>query len=57
MDPNPASDGETYFATALFMAASRWNSTEYATEAHTILVGASATIERAVYSIFRLCFA
>ncbi|HYD42592.1 MAG TPA: glycosyl hydrolase family 8 [Anaeromyxobacter sp.] len=41
MDPNPASDGEEYFATALFFAAHRWgNGTgiyNYTAEANAIL--------------------
>lgn len=41
IDANPASDGETWFATALLFADARWGSGEgiydYATEANTIL--------------------
>ena len=39
LDPNPASDGEEYFATALFMAANRWGNgtTNYCKEANYIL--------------------
>lgn len=38
LDPNPATDGETYFVTALYMAAARWNTSAYAAEADTILL-------------------
>ena len=37
LDPNPASDGETYFATALYMAAARWSIGSYADAANNIL--------------------
>lgn len=37
LDPNPASDGETYFATALYMASYRWKSAEYYNDANDIL--------------------
>eukprot|EP00912_Choanoflagellata_sp_UC4_P001887 UC4_evm7s1211 len=37
LDKSPASDGETYFATALYFAANRFNSTIYAEEANIIL--------------------
>lgn len=41
IDANPASDGETWYVTALFLAANRWGNGEgifdYATEANSIL--------------------
>lgn len=37
LDPNPASDGETYFATALYMAAARFQDASYAEAANIIL--------------------
>jgi len=37
MDPNPASDGETWFITGLYMAYSRWNDQKYRDAADLIL--------------------
>ncbi len=37
IDENPASDGEEWFATALFFAAGRWGQTDYKAEAQAIL--------------------
>lgn len=37
LDPNPASDGETYFATALYMASARWNEPSYRESADELL--------------------
>ncbi len=36
-DPNPASDGEAYFATSLFFAAHRWNVPAFEADAQAIL--------------------
>eukprot|EP00039_Didymoeca_costata_P021326 m.344199 g.344199 ORF g.344199 m.344199 type:complete len:604 (+) comp24008_c0_seq1:194-2005(+) len=52
MDPNPASDGETYFATALYMASSRWNNTYYADQADIILT--CATNKTGINSVVRM---
>ncbi len=46
MDQNPASDGETWFATALFFAAARWNGNgagkfDYVADANAILLAAT----------------
>lgn len=41
LDANPASDGETWFAAALYTAAARWNRPDYATEAAALLQDAT----------------
>ena len=40
LDQNPASDGETWFISALYMAHARWNVEEYKDAADTILSAA-----------------
>ena len=48
-----ASDGELYFATALFLAAERWNEPRYAEEANEILQKCmSKTGEGGVYNLY-----
>ena len=48
-----ASDGELYFATALFLAAERWNEPQYAEEANEILEKCmSKTGEGGVYNLY-----
>jgi len=37
LDQNPASDGETWFASALYTAAARWGRADYASEAAALL--------------------
>ena len=60
MDENPASDGETWFATALFFASVRWGNggeINYEQEANTILYAAmhkevNGTVKQSVYNMF-----
>jgi len=55
-DPNPASDGEAYFATALFFAAHRWNVPEFKADAQAILTAMlnkeNGPIQESVYNMF-----